>query len=280
MKTTIFTFILSSLFFNNILGQAVGINTDDPQATLDVNSKGNDKTTNALLVKNSDNKVLLNVKDNGYTSIGENTPTATLDLRNSDNSAIGIGWTEMTASEAGEGAVRYNPYSQNMEYSDGTRWVIMQTIRPKVLILAQNWYNPIDIPDSTPTQLGGWTATTDRLGNFDAATGVFTAPRDGIYSATVTINLKAGRVTREGSVLEAIWRTSKGQQTISSTPYVTTTGGIQNAIVLSATFTMEQGEALYPMLYHTLGVTRSLRVNETGSDTSSVGFNNLYIVEY
>lgn len=43
---------------------------------------------------------------------------------------------------------------------------------------------------------------------------------------------------------------------------------------------MKQGEELYPLIFHTLGVTRILRVNETGEDSSSVGFNNLYIVEY
>lgn len=261
-------------------GQAVGINTNDPQAALDINSKGNDNTSNALLVKNSDGKVLLNVKDDGFTSVGENSPTVTLDLRNTDNSAIGIGWTEMTAVEAKQGAVRYNPYSQSMEYSDGLRWVEMQAIRPKALILAKNWDNPINIPNATYVQLGGWTATTDRLGNFNATEGVFTAPRNGTYSATFTVNLKAGLIVNQGGVLQAIWRTSNGQQTVSNIPYSTSASSVQNAIVISATFSMEQGETLFPMLYHTFGSTRTLRVDETGSDSSSVGFNNLYIVEY
>lgn len=224
MKKLLFILFLNGIFINNIFGQAVGVNTDTPEATLDINSNGNSNASNALLVKNSDNKLLLSIKDNGYTATGTNNPRVMLDLRNSDNSAIGIGWTEMLASEAGEGAVRYNPYSQNMEYSDGNRWVIMQSIRPKALVLAQNWYTPISIPNNTQVQLGGWTATTDRLGNFDEATGVFTAPRDGVYSATFTVNLKAGRVTQAGSILQAIWRTSNGQQTISTIPY-TTTGG-------------------------------------------------------
>ncbi|WP_133298116.1 hypothetical protein [Candidatus Ornithobacterium hominis] len=58
----------------------MGINTDTPQATLEVVSKENSAATSALKIKNSDNDPLITVSNAGGLGIRTNNPTATLDI--------------------------------------------------------------------------------------------------------------------------------------------------------------------------------------------------------
>ncbi|CAI9429488.1 hypothetical protein MSHRCOH1_04680 [Candidatus Ornithobacterium hominis] len=71
--------ILSLTFGVSAFAQ-VGINTDTPQATLEVVSKENSAATSALKIKNSDNDPLITVSNAGGLGIRTDNPTATLDI--------------------------------------------------------------------------------------------------------------------------------------------------------------------------------------------------------
>ncbi|SZD73223.1 Uncharacterised protein [Candidatus Ornithobacterium hominis] len=71
--------ILSLTFGISVFAQ-VGINTDTPQATLEVVSKENSASTSALKIKNSDNDPLITVSNAGGLGIRTDNPTATLDI--------------------------------------------------------------------------------------------------------------------------------------------------------------------------------------------------------
>lgn len=71
-----------------IYGQ-VGINTNNPSATLDLVSKGNTSSKKALKISNSSNLEMVTVRDNGQVGINQATPStdALLEL-NSTNKAL------------------------------------------------------------------------------------------------------------------------------------------------------------------------------------------------
>ncbi|RMZ60743.1 hypothetical protein D1632_01830 [Chryseobacterium nematophagum] len=63
------------LFMSNIAFCQVGINSENPSATLDIVSKGNTNSTKALEINNSSNTEIVTILDNGNMGIGINTPT-------------------------------------------------------------------------------------------------------------------------------------------------------------------------------------------------------------
>ncbi|WP_143883606.1 hypothetical protein [Chryseobacterium binzhouense] len=75
MKKTILSL---SIVISGILSSQVGINENNPSATLDIKSKGNTSATKALEINNSDAKELVTVLDNGNVGINVPTPTAKL----------------------------------------------------------------------------------------------------------------------------------------------------------------------------------------------------------
>lgn len=190
------TTILLALSFA-IYGHAqVGINTDAPSALLEVVSSTTASAGKAFITSNSDNIETFQIQNSGYIGVGVLAPLVKLDLRSSSlaiENALGIGNTTQTATDAGAGAIRYNETVQALEYSDGTDWFRLQVNPNKAMVIAQNSYGQTYIPVWTNdiyytigTTIANWTSIYDRNGNFNPVTGIFKAPRDGVYSASVT----------------------------------------------------------------------------------------------
>lgn len=71
--------ILSLIFFGFFNTNAqVGINTTNPQASLDILSKGSTGTTKAMRINNSSNTEIVTVTDEGRVGIGTSAPQHTL----------------------------------------------------------------------------------------------------------------------------------------------------------------------------------------------------------
>lgn len=68
----------------------VGINTDNPSATLDIVSKANTSATKALKISNSSNTEMVTVRDNGQVGINQATPEtdALLELKSTNKSLL------------------------------------------------------------------------------------------------------------------------------------------------------------------------------------------------
>lgn len=170
-----------------ILAQSVGINTKTPTDTLDIFSQGNNGQTKNLIINNSSNVNLLTLLDNGYMSIGTTVPVVRLDLRGTvgGNNIIGIGTTNLPATTAKSGALKYVADSGNLPYSDGTQWMELEAEKVRNCVIAENSYNLMACPNNATTRLGNWIALYDPTSAFDPTTGIFTAPKTGLYIGLV-----------------------------------------------------------------------------------------------
>ncbi|MCW1960603.1 hypothetical protein [Chryseobacterium viscerum] len=71
---------LSGILVANFAFSQVGINTPDPQATLDIQSKGNTSATKAMRINNSGNKEILTATDEGKIGVGTDVPKSNLQV--------------------------------------------------------------------------------------------------------------------------------------------------------------------------------------------------------
>lgn len=219
MKKIIHTYIILMVCSSSIAFAQVGINTTNPVNPLEIVTTG--ETT---IIDNT-----------GKIGVGLTNPKVAIDLRAGANGAMAVGMTDQTASEAGAGAIRYNPnpaigVQGYIEYSDGTEWIAYHPYgKPRIVVIAEKTNNntyvfepggsPIGsytngIQNRAATYLTSWTEILDSdsgtpRDNFDAATGEFIAPRDGVYFATFTFALANNAVNGGGNPgnnqVEAIW---------------------------------------------------------------------------
>jgi len=83
--------------------QRMGVNTNNPTATLDVQTTGNSGQTSAFSVSNANQDTLLLLRDNGRLGIGTTQPQAPLDVQTSGNVAA-----RFSAPVEGQPAVNTN----------------------------------------------------------------------------------------------------------------------------------------------------------------------------
>jgi len=79
-KSTSQLFVLSTMLFSNSAYSQVGINTDKPQATLDIQSLGNSATTKSMRIINSNNTETVTITDQGRIGIGKIVPEGQLHI--------------------------------------------------------------------------------------------------------------------------------------------------------------------------------------------------------
>lgn len=76
------------VFFSIIAFSQVGINTPDPQASLDIQSKGNTASTKAMRINNSNGTEMMTVTDAGRIGVGKILPEGQLHIVTTDANGI------------------------------------------------------------------------------------------------------------------------------------------------------------------------------------------------
>lgn len=239
MKKNKFTII--ALFIGALAMAQVGINTSTPLGELHIDGKKDTPATGATPAELKDDFI---IDTNGNIGLGTNTPKVRVDLRNPNvDNALGVGDTSLTATQAGEGAIRYNS-SGYMEYSNGTTWIRILPAEPvktvvvatktsrKTAIYAPGGYSASgsctpanamsssncyinNIPNRTPAYLTDWTTkytSSGTDGSFNASTGIFTANlptgETRTFTATFTFATEAIDVaanSNDSNQIEATW---------------------------------------------------------------------------
>lgn len=274
------TTVLLSLYVTEVSAQNVGINTNTPTAALDIFSQGDSNLTENIRISNSSNVNLLTLLNNGYLGLGTTSPSVRLDLRGGagSNNIIGIGNTNLTASVAEGGAIKYVTDTKELHYSDGTQWLILEADMVRDCVIAANSNNMMICPNNTTTQLGNWDVKYDSAKTFDAATGVFTAPKTGLYTATFSVHTAITTV-KAGSYIEGQWIASNGK-TIKCTNSFPLAGNFMVPMICSGTLFLNEGDTLYPQVFHNTGTDKHLRIygDTPGNPVSDQHFNNISIV--
>lgn len=317
----------------------VGINTANPQGVLHIDgAKDNPATGTPSAAQQANDFTVQAAGSQVNVGVGTLSPKVKLDARAADgsNSAIGFGTSTLTPAQANEGAIRYNPSNSGsqakVEYSNSGSWVPLWNAPypPKVVVIAYKDdskvqfstndapFNPSASPVNNQSKLYNngvnymvsWTkkfegvrnadGSTTATNNFNAATGVFTAPRDGNYIATFTYDLAPINISGlVGAVLnplqiEAVWRlfdnsnnwvlannlvnTVKCANSFTQATSIGTT--LDAGINCTGTFHMTAGQRLVPYTWFNLnqGVTNPGNDLKTTAGGYS-GYNNLTIVE-
>lgn len=263
-----------------VTAQNVGINTSTPTATLEIQSEGNSAATQSILISNAGKVNLCTVLNNGYIGLGTLNPITRIDLRgtNGGNNIIGIGNTTLSASQAKAGAVKYASDTKELHYSDGDQWLILESSAVRDCVIAANDFNMMVCPNNTTIRLGNWISKYDPTSTFDPNTGIFTAPKTGLYTATFSIHMVIDKVVA-GSYLEGQWIASNGE-TIKCINTFPIAGSYMASIICSGTIKLNKGDTLYPQVFHNTGTDKHLRVyGDTPSNpVSDLNFNNISIV--
>ncbi|WP_160137434.1 hypothetical protein [Chryseobacterium sp. c4a] len=151
------------------------------------------------------------------------------------------------------------------------------------------------ITQNTATTIGNWSLVRDMSNSFDAASGIFTAPRDGTYTFLLTFNFN-GAVINDGSrvesqfyntstntVLASVYKTF-GQSMTGTADDANSTRSTQAGGSSTVTLTLTTGTKVATRLWHNLVSSGSvaLRVTTNPADPTNPddGFNNLTIIEH
>jgi len=137
----------------------------------------------------------------GKVGIGNNNPNANLDIRNfptntSDPGSgyFGLGTTTESASTAGAGALRYTTSSGGaLEYSNGSSWNLLTSSAQRANVYATRLSSSdFSVNNSTADNTFGDFSASSGSGtaNFNSTTGVFTAPRTGLYTLSAGMSFE------------------------------------------------------------------------------------------
>ncbi len=163
--------------------------------------------------------------------------------------AIGVGYTNLTATAAGAGAIRYEATSKVLQYSDGTTWLSLQANPDKAMVIARNSSGQRFTSSSgvSAGRIQNWTKTYDKTNGFDPVNGYFTASRNGVYSVSVTAVFQTNNISAGGQYELTI--AGGSTQLKSVVPYLSAVTSISLTNVCKGLFYLAAGQQIQVTVY-------------------------------
>jgi hypothetical protein len=282
INTVMKSVVAGGCFLMNFMTAQVGINTSSPQAVLHIDGTKDNPASGIPSAAQAANDVVFTA--NGEIGIGTLAPAVKIDARSANNTdnSIGIGETSQTASEATSGAMRYNPLNGGkMQYSDGVVWQDFISSPTKAVVVAnlQVANFAFKVPYQASTGITGWTEISDPTSNFIPGTGIFTAPRTGVYLVSFTydfvrVPIVSGYFSEARYVVNGSTVVKKCVKSFSNTSKQAQIAGSCVAGVQ-----LNKGDTFQPHIYQSVfNGSLSLRTDTTPA-SNEYGFVNLSIVE-
>ncbi|WP_051891149.1 hypothetical protein [Chryseobacterium sp. JM1] len=267
-----------ALVISCFMSAQIGINTSHPLGHVHIDgAKDNAASATPEQISND-----LIITSTGFIGAGVSNPTVKLDMRSAGlQNAVGLGSTTMTANAAGAGAVRYEPTQAKIQVSDGNVWETTLILPTKAVVVAR-MTNPFSVAYNSDVNITGWDEVRDLSNSFDPSTGIFTAPRAGVYTFLMTYNFVSGSVANSSEVTSQFY--SPSTSTILARSYKTFARANEDAQVggsAAITVSLNANQTVRPQLNQNItgSGTRALRVNADWSNPDA-GFNNLTIIEH
>ncbi|MDP9959733.1 hypothetical protein [Chryseobacterium lathyri] len=266
-----------ALIASSFVGAQIGINTSNPLGALHVDgAKDNIASTTPAQISND-----LVITNTGFIGAGVLNPIVKLDMRSAGlQNAVGLGTTTMTANAAGAGAVRYEPTQAKFQVSDGNVWEAAIILPTKAVVVAR-MTNPFSVAYNSDVNITGWNEVRDLSNSFDPITGIFTAPRAGVYTFLMTYNFVSGSVASSSEVTSQFY--SPSTASILARSYKTFARSNEDAQVggsAAITVSLTANQTVRPQLNQNItgSGARALRANADWTHPDA-GFNNLTIIE-
>lgn len=263
----------------------IGINTKDVKGAFHVDGKIDNFSTPTNEQANND----FVVTTNGNIGVGTITPVTKLDLRSTSNSnnALGIGFTSRTAESVGAGVIRYvNTSGGKLQISDGIQWMDIYSVPKKSFVVARirTADKAIKFTYNTATIIAGWEITNDISNNFNATTGEFVAPRDGVYTFSFAYDfVQEGKAFLANSSVESQFvKNTNVIEVKCLKTYGKSTRGAQAGGSCVSSMKLKQNDKVVVKLLQKIDNStsggRGLR-SDAVVNKPNFGFNNLTIVE-
>ncbi|WP_223607847.1 complement C1q domain-containing protein [Chryseobacterium sp. OSA05B] len=267
-----------ALVMSSLMSAQIGINTSYPLGNLHIDG-AKDNATSATPAQISNDLIITST---GFIGAGVSNPVVKLDMRSSGlQNAVGLGSTTMTANAAGAGAVRYEPTQAKIQVSDGNVWETTLILPTKAVVVAR-MTSPFSVAYNSDVNITGWDEVRDLSNSFDPSTGIFTAPRAGVYTFLMTYNFVSGSVANSSEVTSQFYSPTTGA--ILARSYKTFARANEDAQVggsAAITVSLNASQTVRPQLNQNItgSAVRALRVNADWSNPDA-GFNNLTIIEH
>lgn len=267
--------VLASINILTLNAQMVGIGipNNTPLAALHVKSIDNISDNQALKVSNELDNALLIIQNYGNVGIGRNSAVTRVDIRTSSNTnAIGVGESQQSANAAGAGAIRYEDtqggrlFLSSTKYNSVPEWLVLDSTPEKAFVQAECNYSS-SIVTSVAKKMTSWIKESDNLNLFN--NGVFESPRDGVYMVTSAFSFNTvlpSAVTRV-VYIEIILNITNDVDSSKNRTYkfvvssstARTAGNYSTGANIAPCIQMDKGEKLSLDIYHTTGVSVTLK---------------------
>ncbi len=263
--------LLTTLLYISLVFSQVGIGITTPEATLHIDPKFNtNKNTPASYYDD-----VVFTKD-GLLGVGTKSPKTRLDLRSDENlNELGIGTTNQTAAAAKAGALRYNPQTADLSYSDATNWIRLAHKEVNDFVDVSN-SSQQNFSNNATTTITNWTKNTDVNNSFTASTGIFKASKNGIYIVTFNYTLASSTIASNTRIEAIIQTNSNVVSTIKSFKCVNSFPGNNNIAnklsgACSGVFNINAGDQISVALKNELGATKKLDIEASVTSLNIIG---------